>query len=256
MLTALLRRTTFAALLLPALAAPAAAAEFIAMNGQVWPPYYLADGKQPGFAREVLQVCIHQAGYELRTSPLTIDKMYDGLRLGYLDAHVMSYDPKREAYLIYGKVPLFSDAYRPVVRAGSGTQIKGLADFDPLKLGHLRGLRYSDAFHAYVQKRIDAGNIVQVDSNDELLRQLLRGSIDVYVNLAGTSRWLAKQMGALDKIVVLPYDVKKSDYFLAVSQKGTHIRDKKAFLQGFDECLRQMERDGRLGKLRARYGLE
>src|SRR4029079_19729793 len=102
---------------------------------------------------------------------------------GFVDAHVMSFDPKRASYLTYGKVPLFSDAYRPVVRAGSGIQIRTLADFDKLRIGHLRGLRYSDAFHDYIEKRIAQGGVTQVDINDALLKLLLENKIDVYVNL-------------------------------------------------------------------------
>ena len=241
-------------------AMPARAADFISMSAQVWPPYYLDDSAHPGFAREVLQICVPQAGYELRTSPLGIDKMYDGLRLGFVDAHVLSFDPKRAAYLTYAKLPLFSDSYRPVVRAGSGIQIRSLADFDKLKVGHLRGLRYSEAYHDYLETRMGSatgsGTVVQADSNEELLRLLVDGKIDVYVNLAGTSRYLAREIGASDKITVLPYDIKHSDYLLAVSQKSTHIRDRAAFLASFDGCLKQLEKDGRLAKLRASYGLE
>ena len=237
-------------------ALPASAADFISMSAQTWPPYYLDDPAQPGFAREVLQICVPQAGYELRTSPLGIDKMYDGLRLGFVDAHVLSFDAKRAAYLTYAKVPLFSDAYRPVVRAGSGIQIHDLPDFDKLKVGHLRGLRYSDAYHEYLEKRMGSGTVVQAESNEELLKLLLDGKIDVYVNLAGTSRYLARQMGVNDKVEILPFDVKHSDYLLAVSQKSSHIHDRAAFLAAFDGCMKQLEKDGRLAKLRAKYGLE
>jgi len=244
-------------LALAALALPApVAADFISMSAQTWPPYYLEDPARPGYAREVLQICVPQAGYELRTSPLGIDKMYDGLRLGIVDAHVLSFDPKRASYLVYGKVPLFTDGYRPVVRAGSGVQIHSLADFDKLRIGHLRGLRYSDAYHEYLEKRTATGMVTQVDSNDELLRLLLAGKIDVYVNLAGTSRWLARQMGAADKVTVLPYDVKRSDYLLAVSQKSSHVKDRQAFLDAFDACVQKLQKDGRLKQLREKYGLE
>src|SRR5262249_27622094 len=155
-----------------------------------------------------------------------------GLRLGYVDAHVLSFDPKRAVYLTFAKVPLFSDAYRPVVRAGSGVQIHSLADFDKLKIGHLRGLRYSDAYHEYLEKGLAAATVGQPATNEPLLALLLAGTVDVYVNLAGTSQFLAREKGVGDKIEVLPYDVKRSDYLLAVSQKSGHIHDRGAFLDG------------------------
>jgi polar amino acid transport system substrate-binding protein len=254
-----LSRTSLLAILLIGMATPclAAAGDFVSMNANLWPPYFLDDPRHPGFAREVLQICVPQAGYELRMSPVSIEKMYDGLRVGFLDAHVMSFDPKRASFLQYGKVPMFSDAYRPVVRAGSGLEIHSVADFDRFKtIGHLKGLRYSDAYHDYVEKRIQAGTAVQADTNDQLLQMLLAGKVDVYVNLAGTSRWLARQAGSGDKVTVLPFDVKRSDYFVAVSQKSTHIHDRQKFLDAIDSCLRQMEKDGQLQKLRNAYGLE
>ena len=228
---------------------------WVALNSQQWPPYYLTEGDRPGFARELLQTCVSAIGYEPRFSSLTIDKMYDALRSGVLDAHVRSHDKSRESFMIYGKAALFSDAYRPVVRASSGITIKSLADFDRLKLGHLRGLRYSEEYHAYVLERIDAGTVVQADTNEQLLEMLLDGTIDAFVNVASTARWLARGWHVSDKVTVLPYDVKSSDYFLAVSQKS-RLEDKQAFLDAFDTCLQQVRRDGRYAKLRASYGLE
>jgi polar amino acid transport system substrate-binding protein len=182
--------------------------------------------------------------------------MFSSLRTGVLDAHVLSRDPARESFVTYGKQPIFTDAYRPVVRAGSGTVIKTLADFDGLKLGHLRGLRYAPEYHDYVRRRIDAGTVVQADENDELLRLLLNGKVDVFVSLVSTTRWLARTMGAADKIAVLPYDVKTSDYFLAVAKKSSRVVDKPAFLDAFDGCVQRLRKDGTYGRLAAKYGLE
>ena len=95
--------------------AAAAGGAPIALNAQPWPPYYLDDAKKPGFARELLQLCIGEMGYETRFSPLPIDAMYKALRNGVLDGHVFSPDKSRESFVVYGKAPLFSDAYRPVV---------------------------------------------------------------------------------------------------------------------------------------------
>jgi polar amino acid transport system substrate-binding protein len=241
----------------PAAGAPAATAGkgWVALNSQQWPPYYVDDPSHPGFARELLQTCVTALGYEPRFSSLTIDKMYDALRSGVLDAHVLSPDKSRQAFMVYGKTPLFSDAYRPTVRSTSGITIKSLADFDRLKIGHLRGLRYSEAYHDYVLKRIDAGTVVQADTNDQLLSMLLDGTIDVFVNVASTTRWLARERHVGDRVLVLSYDVKSADYFLALSQKS-RIEDKPGFLAAFDGCVQQVRRDGRYAKLRATYGLE
>jgi polar amino acid transport system substrate-binding protein len=235
--------------------APAPAKDWVALNSLRWPPYFLDDANRPGFARELLDTCVSAQGYETRFSPLPIEEMYSSLRSGVLDAHVLSYDKSREGFVFYGKAPLFSDTYRPVVRAGTGIKISSLADFDRLRIGHLKGLRYTEAYHDYVNRRIEAGGVVEADTNEQLLKLLLEGKVDVFVSLDSTTRWLARSNGSLPKIQVLPYDIKTSVYFLAVS-KRSRIKDKQAFLAAFDRCVQGMREDGSYQKLLAKYGIE
>jgi ABC-type amino acid transport substrate-binding protein len=227
----------------------------LSLNSKVWPPFYLDDPKEPGFAHEVLDSCLSSLGYDTMFREIPLETMFSSLRSGLLDAHVLSRDPSREGFVTFGKEPIFTGSYRPVVRAGSGIAIRSLSDFDKLRIGHLKGVRYAPAYHDYVLKRIEAGTVVQADENDQLLRMLLDGKIDVFVSLSATTRWLAKSMGASDKIEVLPFDVKSSTYYMAVSQKSAHIADKPAFLDAFDGCLKRMRKDGSYAKLEAKYGL-
>lgn len=239
-----------------AVAAPARAARpRLSLNSKVWPPFFLDDPQEPGFAREVLGRCLTSMGYDTLFRELPLELMFGSLRSGLLDAHVLSRDPSRESFVLFGKEPIFTGAYRPVVRAGSGIVIRSVADFDRLRVGHLRGLRYSPEYHEYVLRRIEAGTVVQADDNDELLRLLLDAKVDVFVSLASTTRWLAKSIGASAKIEVLPYDVKSSTYYMAVSQKSAHVADKPAFLASFDACVRRLHGDGTYARLAAKYGL-
>ena len=239
-------------------AAPSHAADVrprLSLNSKVWPPFYLDDPKEPGFAHEVLDTCLASLGYDTMFREIPLETMFSSLRSGLLDAHVLSRDPSREGFVSFGKEPIFTGSYRPVVRAGSGITIHALSDFDKLRIGHLKGVRYAPAYHDYVLKRIEAGTVVQADENDQLLRLLLDGKVDVIVSLSATTRWLAKSMGASDKIEVLPYDVKSSTYYIAVAQKSAHIPDKPAFLDAFDGCVKRMRKDGSYAKLEAKYGL-
>jgi polar amino acid transport system substrate-binding protein len=203
-----------------------------------------------------VETCATSLHYETRFWPLPLDQLFSSLRSGVLDAHVLSHDPSRDGFLLYGKVPLFTDGYRPVVRAGSGIAIASLDDFDRLRLGHLSGLRYSAAnYHDYVRRRIDAGTVVQAESNEQLLRLLVDGKVDAFVGLASTTRWLAHSLGLSDRIAVLPFAIKTGDYFLAVSRKSTHVKDKQAFLDTFDRCVLDLRKDGRYARLAAKYGM-
>jgi polar amino acid transport system substrate-binding protein len=248
-------RTCAIALLLVLVAFPAAAVPRLALNSTPWPPYYLDDPARPGFARELLTTCVASAGYGTRFWPLPLEQLFSAMRSGVLDAHVVSHDPRREGFVLYGKVALFSAAYRPVVRAKSDITIASLADFDRLRLGHVRGLRYSAEFHEYVQARIAAGTVVQAETNEDLLHLLLAGKVDVFVGLDSTVRWLARTMHLDGRVAVLPYAVKSSDYFLGVSATSSRVKDKQVFLDAFDRCLLRLQQDGSYARLKSKYGL-
>lgn len=251
--------TWFGLVLVLAPAAPGAAQEapsaekLLNLSDSDWPPYYLPDG---GFAREMLDTCLGEAGYTTRYRTVSIEQAYEGLRRGVVDAHIFSRRPDREAFLIFGSEPLFHDAYQPIVLAGKAAAIDSLEDFDELRLGHLAGLRYDEEFLAYVQQRRNAGRLVQVASNEDLLDALIGGKIDVFVNLTSTVRWLARQRGVADRIAVAPFVVKGSDYFLSIGKSSPRIADPQALLDAVDTCVRAMKADGRYLALAQRYDLD
>lgn len=241
------------------LVSPAGAAEKpLNLSNSDWPPYFLNDPKlaDKGFARDLLDACLTEAGYSPRYRVVSIEQSYAGLRNGVVDLHIFSRRADRESFLAFGSEPLFEDSYQPIQLAGKGKLIRSLADFDGLRLGHLVGLRYTDEFLAFVHSRREAGAVVEAASNEELLQLLLDGKIDVFVNLTSTARWLARQAGATSKIVVAPYVVKSSDYFLAASKTSTRVGNPTELLGSVDGCVKAMKADGRYRTLAANYGLE
>ena len=241
-------------------ASPVAAAKrFVTLDDMSWPPYFFGDdaSQPPGFARELLTQCIEgSTKFETRYSPLSVDAMYQALKSGALDAHVMSYKKDREMMVMYGRVPLFFDNYRPFVLASNPVQVKSLADLDNLKLGGLKGLQYSDEYREYFQKRLQAGTAQLADSDQQLIQMLLSGQIDAFVNLESTARWVAWNQHVLDRIRAIPYDVQVGDYYLVVSQSSNHVDDKRAFLDKIDQCILAKQKDGTYQQLRTKYGLE
>jgi polar amino acid transport system substrate-binding protein len=239
----------------PAWAAPGAPRPRLALDSHLWPPYYLDDAERPGYVREVLALCLPATGFDARFFPLALGETFSALRSGKLDAHVLAREPERERFVVYGSAPLFRETYRPVVRAGSGIRVAAAADFDRLRLGHVRGLRYTREFHDYVYGRLVAGTAVEGASNEELLRQLVAGRIDVFVGPVATNEWLAERLGVTDRIALLPWEVKSGDYFLAVARESSRVGDPRAFLAAFDGCVEELRADGRLARLAGAYGL-
>lgn len=221
----------------------------------VWPPYFLESRDAPGLAREILVECVQRAGRTPNFARVDLQDMYKALQLGALDLHIMSRKPEREAYVEFGSEPVFLDGYRPVVRRGSGIEIDSLADFDSLRLGHLEGLKYSEAFHQYVTRRYQKGDLEVATSNEGLLDLLLQGKVDVIVTLESTARWLAREQGIADRIEVLPFDVKTSEYFFAVSKSSSRVPDPSTLLDDLDACVRDLKESGRYAEIQARYGL-
>ena len=166
-----------------------------------WPPYYVKDpsANLPGFARELLNICIPQLGYHTDFTFYPVKRMYTYLEKGELDIALFSYRKSREALVHFSREPLFASGYRPVVRAGGGIQIRSLADFENLRIGHLAGLKYSESFLAYIEKRREAGTLVTSTTGDSCLRMLMEDIIDIFVDTESTVRWRAKQTGLLGK---------------------------------------------------------
>ena len=248
------RVAALVAVLLPLAIAPAAAqaGPQLNFNSNDWPPYFVEDR---GFARELVQECLPRSGFVPRFSAVSVEQMFPALQSGVLDGHVMSRTAERERYVEFGKEPLFHDSYHPVVRRGSGLRVTSLRDLDRLRLGHLAGVRYSPEYLDYVRARSGAGTLVEATSNEEILRLLLDGEIDVFVSLASSTRWLAARSNARDKIEVLPLEIKTSDYYLALSRTSRRVSQRAKVLAAFDACVAGLKSDGRYQRLLERYDL-
>lgn len=244
-------RLVVLAIALP-LAAVAQQPQPINFNSNDWPPYFV-DGR--GFARELLQLCLPAAGFAPKFSDLPLEQTFPALQSGVLDAHVMSRSADRDRYLEFGSEPLFRDGYRAVARRGSGLPIRELRDFDRLRLGYLQGVRYTTEYLEYVRRPGAAAARVAAGSNEELVRLLVDGKIDVFVGLASSARWTAASLGVADQVEILPFELKNSDYFLAVSRTSRRVTDRRKALDAFDACLAQAKRDGRYARLVDTYHL-
>lgn len=252
------RVLTLAALLLVTLVAGPApagaqAGKQLNFNDNEWPPYFVGDR---GFARELLELCLPPTGYTPRFSAVTVEQMFPALMNGVLDGHVLSRTPERERYVEFGGEPLFRDSYHPIVRRGSGLRVETLRDLDRVRIAHLAGVRYSPEYLDYVHARRQAGTVVEVGSNDEMLRLLLDGKVDAFVSLASSTRWLASSWNARDKIEVLPLEIKTSDYYLGLTKTSRRVgADRTQVLAAFDACVAGLKRDGRYQKLLETYAL-
>ncbi|CCQ10445.1 hypothetical protein PALB_13120 [Pseudoalteromonas luteoviolacea B = ATCC 29581] len=229
----------------------------IVVNDPDWPPYFFkGESYQPiGFAKEVLQLCIAKTPYQANFIYHPIKRMRNYMENGKLDVHVYSYKENRDAFLLFGKEPIFKTSYRPFVNKKAAFEIDSLDDFRGLRIGHLQGLKYSKAYFDYIENSLDKGYVRSVTANVDLLTLLRAQKVDVFVNTVDTVYWLATTMGMRDEIHAVDFDIQTKDYFVTVSKKSGSIENKKAFLETIDTCIRELKQNGQYQKIRSGYGI-
>jgi ABC-type amino acid transport substrate-binding protein len=228
----------------------------LTMGFNEWPPYLYPPehGKEAtGLVRDVLDICVPAAGYRMRYQRSNVPEIFASLESGAFDLHVLSFKEDRARFLDYGAQPLFQAAYRPFVVDGSPIEIKQLSDFDGLRLGHKREMRYTDAFYAYLEGRRAQGTLTELAHEDDVLRALLGGQIDIAVMMLSTGMRRAAVLGLDRQIEVLDYDIKTASYPVAVSKASHRIADREDFLAKIDECINAMMDDGRMDAIFDRY---
>lgn len=223
-----------------------------------WPPFFFGRTKNEhtGFAREILTTCVSEIGYKPIFKFFPIKRMFVYLESGEVDLAILSYKKKRESFLQYGKITLFTSSYRPVVRGTSMINIKSLQDFDNLRLGHLAGLSYSPEYLNYIENRKKDGTLITTTIGESNLKMLLEGIIDIYVGTREPELWHAKQRGELDHIKILDFDIKTSEYFVTVSKKSPRITSKEEFLGSLDQCLGSLQNTSQYRDIAIQYGIQ
>ncbi|MBZ0114685.1 MAG: transporter substrate-binding domain-containing protein [Thermoanaerobaculia bacterium] len=236
--------------------AQSASPPVLTVQDAVWPPYYFGDSEtHKGFAKEVLERCLPTGEIPFQFYSFPIVRMFNYLRSGEIDVHVVSKSAEREDFLWYGQEPLFVSSYRPIVRSENTMEVHSLADLDGHRLGAIRGVGYVEWFQSYLDQRDRAGTLEWAPDNESILRMLLANRIDVFINTVSTSKWLAQELDAADQIRILDFDVKTSPYYVVVSRASKAIPEPAAFLAKVDACIRKLKTEPIYRQLEEQYHL-
>ncbi|MDE3271843.1 substrate-binding periplasmic protein [Pseudoalteromonas sp. G4] len=232
-------------------------AQEIIINDPDWPPYFFKGERyQPiGFAKEVLKLCLPKTGYQARFAYHPIKRMRNYIESGKIDVHIYSYKPTRESFLNFGKEPIFKTSYKPFINKKSPFEIHSIEDFKGLRIGHLQGLKYSTDYLRYLESKLDSGYVRSVTTNVSLITLLHDQKIDTFVNTVDTVYWLSTTLGMREDILAVDFDIQTKDYFVAVSKKSSRIKDKNAFLNTLDKCIKASKASGLYDKIKAGYGI-
>ncbi len=227
----------------------------IVINDPEWPPYFFAGRSDhpPGLMKEIFTQCFTrlQIPFEFKHQP--IERMQVGMEQGTLDINLFSYKKEREKVVQFGKEVMLTSRYVPIVRADSNYSIKSINDFEPYRLGHTIGLRYSKEFYDYIQKRKAAQKLDESSKEEFNIRKLDAKRIDIFVSTDSTILYVAKRIGLIDKIKLMDFEIQKADYFIAVSKNSPRIPDRTTFITQVEECIRGMRKSGEACSLYQKY---
>ena len=228
----------------------------IRIGSAYWSPYFFGgrEGSPKGSAVEILEICLAELGYKPVFEPAEVEEVFAGLRSNHFQLHVLSYRPERAEYLHFGDEPMFYSGYRPFVRAGLSLNGNDPEALDDLRLAHRRGMKYSPKFDAYVQRRVQSGDVLIVDSDEQGLRAVAEGRVDAVPLMLSTALRHRRRLNleaAVD--VAMGFDLKTAGYRVAITKAQKVIENPKAFLRGMDECLIALKEDGRYDAIGERY---
>jgi len=230
----------------------------VIINDVGWPPYFFIGEKssQQGLGKELLNICIHQAGYDVDYRRLPVKRTHIYMKNGDIDITAYSYRKQREQFLIYSKESLFSSDLGFMVKADSSINIHDLKDLEPYRIGRLAGLSYTPELMKIIENKDKKNQVVTGYNFISMFSQLLAPipRFDIIANSKSTFYWQAKALGVSDKVKVLDYTLKHKKYFVTVSKKSKNIKNPEKFLKQIDLCLKTLKSNGKYREILESYG--
>ena len=166
----------------------------------------------------------------------------------------LSYRPEREAWLLYPSQSHISFRWNffALQEALPRLHFERYEDLKGLRIGVTKGFAYTAEFWRAVEQvplRIDS-----MVKNELQLDKLLKGRIDlVPLNTSLTLYQLQKQ-GLQERVGFLPKPLADKPYY-NVFCRGSDYPDLPSLVQRYDAVLQEMQQDGTLARIYARYGI-
>ncbi|SMF64957.1 substrate-binding periplasmic protein [Pseudobacteriovorax antillogorgiicola] len=220
-----------------------------------WPPYFYGKQDKKGFGRDIIEQCLAQMKQDHSFKYMPIARANKTTQMGLIDLNVYSKKKGREEWLHYGSEPLYEVTYNPVTLKSKSIRLSGLKDFDPYRIGHQIGMKYSLEYQDYLNSRRTQKGVDEVRNHESNMRKLLHGRIDVYVSTRSDIEIMAKQLKVSDQIRVHDLEIRKAKYYLTVPKNAKNVKEPKKLLGALDSCLKKMKATGSYCNLAKGYGV-
>ncbi|QOL24513.1 ABC transporter substrate-binding protein [Thalassotalea sp. LPB0316] len=231
----------------------------VTINDIKWPPFFFPnlEGSLPGLGKELLTTCINNEQYQLNYLTLPVKRTHLYMKSGQLDVAVYSHKISREQFVIYGKEPIFLSEYGFVSVKDQNIEINQINDLYRYQFGNLSGISHTPEILKIIEEKRLHDEVTEGYDIDAMFGQMMTSPprFQVMANSKETFKWRAKQLGITDKVTVHPLTVKTKAYYLTVSKKGTAIKDKQAFLDAVDTCIKALKANDGYQTIASKYGL-
>ena len=217
-----------------------------------WPPYeYVQDGKNVGFATEVLEEVLTKLGYTLKIEIMPWKRATEMAKAGEMDAvYSASENAERAEFLYFPKTALHPSEYVFFIRKADAGKLKfdSLDDIKDHKVGVTRGYAYSDEL---LKKLDELKNSEEANSDDLNFEKLVGGRIEYFPAELLNGLFLIKKMGIQDQVTFLEKRIKVKDYFIAFSKKSPKISPE--FVEKFANELKAFKETDKYKAIEAKY---
>jgi len=226
-----------------------------------WPPFYIQEGgggTNRGMAWDILATCTKSIDPSVVFDNYPIRRMMKLMEEGELDVNIMSFKPDREKILSYGREVIFENNYVIIVGNHVTKPIRKLADLDTLSIAQLVGLRPSDTFKSWFDKRLankGGKETLQLNSEEQILKMLANGRIDATVASDAEFKWRSQRLGLTHRIKSTKLTIQKQPYFFVMAKQSPIFRTKPTTLQRMDNCVRNLKKSGEWAEMKNRYQL-
>ncbi len=186
------------------------------------------------------------------------------LKDGIVDQYItMSRKPERMKYLKYPNESHLSIKWVFFLTKKFQEQQRGLnkeikfekyEDLAPYKVGVTPGYAYSKDFWSAVDNNLFI--VDKLTKNDNSIKKLLMGRIDLFPSYQFKMQWLALKGGYLDQITYLPNPIRNKPYFHPFSKASNHPAVKNGtVIKRYDEMILKLKKNGFIKKVFQKYGI-
>ncbi|MCU0577523.1 MAG: transporter substrate-binding domain-containing protein [Desulfobacterota bacterium] len=214
-----------------------------------WEPYAGQASDNKGFNADIVTEAFKRAGYQVKIDVLPWDRAIEEAMKGNYDGVFPEYYSKERARdFVYSHS--FSDSLLVFYkRYETSVTYKTLKDLRPYKIGTVRGQINTDEFDnaVYLMK-------IEADSDEENLRKLAKGDLDLIVIDKFVAQYLTKTKvpEAAGKISPIEPPLIIRNLFVILPKKNP---DSERRARGFNKALESMIKDGTVKAIMTGAGL-